>query len=199
MEAGNKKEVSRILKQYKAPNGEPNYPILFDIPRDQRIAALADRDYERINLLIVGALTMALENMNVKRGLNAIQILNLSELIIETAEEGDSLSFEDLMLFLQKMVKGEYEMSYESMDLPKFMKLLRQYRDERWNVGRNMVLDLQQQYKCMGDPGKTYQKNDLAERFGEMAGKLSELKSSLREKTHENNVLNQANKFYKDK
>jgi len=75
--------------------------MVFSIPKSERIEALAEVDFSKINSVIIVALTMAFENLNLKRGMNEIQVLNLSEAIIESAAE-DDLSLEDLLLFLQQ-------------------------------------------------------------------------------------------------
>lgn len=178
------------------PDGSANFPVLFNIPSKDRIASLARQDFTRINMLIIGALTMAFESMNLKRGMNEVQILDLSEAIIDSAEE-DNLSLEDIVLFLQHLVRGKYEMSYESMDLPKFMKLFDHYRDERWKEGIRLRNDRHEQYKCMGDTGRTSQNNELAERFGSMCDRMHDLKAAMREIKKENEVLRKADKFFK--
>jgi len=112
MEVGNKAEMNLILRQYKYDSGAVNFPAVLKVPTSERIPMLAKQDFQRINMLVIGALTVAVENLNVKKRLNEIQILDLSETIIDSANE-DNLSFEDLMLFLQKLTRGEYKLPAE--------------------------------------------------------------------------------------
>lgn len=179
MEAGDKKGMNLILRQYKLPSGQVDFPAIFNIPSSQRIPVLAKTDFGKINMLIIGALTMAFEAMNLKRGMNEIQILDLSEAIIDSSEE-DNLSLEDLMLFLQNLVRGKYEMSYESMDIPKFMKLFDIYREQR----RLSIMELREnehlQFKGMGDNQRTCSENPLSEALGRFGNTITELKNSIK-------------------
>ncbi len=104
---GHHQEVNLILRQFKDEAGLIKFENVLTIPRSERIPALAKSDFKRILMLTIGAVTMAMKSLNQKNGLNEIQILDLSEAIIDTANE-DNLAFEDLMLFLQKLVRGEY-------------------------------------------------------------------------------------------
>lgn len=194
MEAGNKREVATILKQYKLPNGTAKFPAVFSIPTEQRIAAFASQDFTRANLVIIGALTMAFEAMNHKRGMNEFQILNLAEEIIDTSGE-DNLSFEDLMLFLQNLVRGKYKIAYESFDIPKFMELFEIYRQERHLVILQYRENQHLQLKGLGDANRTSKGDPLSEHFSRLGDTISSLKSSLKETKKENNVLKQMDKL----
>ncbi len=150
MEAGDHRQTAMVLREFKAKDGEPNFPMLFNIPSSERIMALAEKDFTRINMLLVGALTVAFEGMNLKRGMNAMQILTLAETIIESAGE-DNISMEDFMIFLHRVISGKYELSYESMDVPKFMILFDKYRNKRWEEGIKLRDSKDEEYKRMGD------------------------------------------------
>jgi len=119
------------IKPYKTPAGHPNYLALFSIPSGARLPQLAKEDLPRAAALVGVGITAAMESMNLKRSMNATQIMDLTDAIIETAEE-DNLALEDLMLFLQRLTRGEYGALYESMDIPKFMEMFEQYREERF-------------------------------------------------------------------
>jgi len=193
LEAGNKREVATILRQFKLPTGAPNYPAVFSIPVNQRIPALAEQDFTRINLVVIGALTMAFEAMNLKRGMNELQILNLAEEIIDTAAE-DNLGLEDLMLFLQNIIRGKYKLSYESFDIPKFMELFEIYRQERHKA----ILDLREnehlQFKALGDANRSFRQDALSEHFGNFANTMSTMRENMKELKKENHVLKQMDK-----
>lgn len=137
LEAGNKMELNLAIKQYKLPTGHANFPALFTIPTAQRIPALAKQDIKRAFALVCAAVTMAMENLNLVRPMNSSQIMDLTDAIIETAEE-DNLSLEDLLLFLQKLTRGEYGSMYESMDIPKFMQFFEKYREDRFQAVKAM-------------------------------------------------------------
>jgi hypothetical protein len=133
MEVGDRQAVITALREYKGQNGHPNFPALFSIPTSQRIPELAKTDLKRAAALVTVGLKSAMESMNISRPMNNTQILDLTDAILETSEE-DNLAVEDLMLFLQKLVRGEYGVLYESMDIPKFMEKFEKYREDRFQV-----------------------------------------------------------------
>ncbi len=188
VQQGKKNEISKNLRQYKTQEGLIKYEAVLSIPTAQRIAKLAVNDFDSISMAITVALTLALEGMNLKRGMNAIQIVDLSELIIDSAGE-DDLAFEDLMLFLQKLVRGHYGTNYESMDLPKFMEKFEIYREERHQELHRIIYERHDQYKTMGDTGRTSKRTELDEHFYSMASRMSELNHQLKETRQENRDL----------
>ena len=184
MEAGKMPEVNLILKQYKDDVGLIKYESVLSIPTTDRIPALAKQDFMRINMLIIGALTMAFKSLNLKNGLNEFQILDLSEAIIDTSNE-DNLSFEDLMLFLQKLVRGEYELS-ENMNIPKFLKIFEVYREKRWQELNRIRDEQHTQHKAFGSTGKNTKTDPLSEHFSSLGSRLSEMKESINRLKEEN-------------
>lgn len=180
-----RREVNLILRQYKTETGEANYPVLFSVPTSERIVEMAKRDIKRTTALLVGALTMAFESMNVKRGMNAIQILDLADYLIDSAAE-DNLSFEDLVLFLQRMVTGKYELSYESMDIPKFMKTFEIYRQERHNAILELRENQHLQFRGLGYTERSTKEDALSEHFARFGETLGTLRENIRELKQQN-------------
>lgn len=195
MEEGKREMVNPILKQYKNEFGAINYPKLFDIPKSERIAELAVKDFSRIVTLVSAAVTMALESINLKKPMNAIQILDLSEAIIDSANE-DNLSFEDLMLFLQGLVRGKYPVS-DTMDLPRFMKSLDVYRDERWQEAVKIRDEKISQWQSLGDAGRSAKRDPLSEHMSKISGRIEEMKEALSEKK-QSETMKKADKFFKE-
>jgi len=191
---GEHQEISRILRLYKLPKGGIDFQKVFNIPKSERITALAERDFSNINGIIIVALTMAFENLNLKRGMNEIQILNLSEAIIDDAHT-DNLSLEDLLLFLQLFVRGKYPMSYESMDLPKFMKAFDIYRDERHAEGIRIRDEKIMQWQGLGDANRSTKTDPLSEHMSNISGRLSDMKEALREQKI-SETMKKADKYY---
>lgn len=97
---------------------------------------MAEKEPKGTIAMIVTALTMAFETMNLVRGMNAGQIMDLADALIETSAE-DNLAMEDLVLFLQKLTRGEFGKLYESLDIPKFMQMFEVYREDRFQALRN--------------------------------------------------------------
>ena len=137
LETNNKIEMNIALREYKTPQGQINFPAIFSINRESRLPAMAKIDLKRTFAVVLVAVTNAMESMNLIRPMNATQIMDLVDAIIETSEE-DQLSIEDVMLFLQQLVRGQYGKLYESLDIPKFMDMFEQYREERWQAIRNI-------------------------------------------------------------
>lgn len=151
---GNKQALNIALRELKFSNGAPNFPVLFNIPSADRLPEMAKKDYEGTSDLVVAGLTLAIENMNLKRELSASQIHDLAEEIIDTAND-DNLSFEDLILFLQGLTRGRYGELYESMDIPKFMTMFEKYREERWQEGIRIRDEKHLINKNLGDPERS--------------------------------------------
>ena len=137
MQRSSKIEVNLALKEYKTPLGQLNYPALFSVPSESRLVKMAEKEPKNTIALIVAALTMAFESLNLVRGMNGSQIMDLADAIIETSAE-DNLAIEDLMLFLQKLTRGEYGKMYESLDIAKFMQMFEVYREDRFQALRNI-------------------------------------------------------------
>lgn len=186
MEQGNRAEMNLILRQYK-DNGRINFPMVLSIPVTERIPMLAKQDFKRINMLVIGALTLAMESLNTKRRLNEIEILDLSETIIDSANE-DNLSFEDLMLFLQKLTRGEYKVPAE-LDIPKFMEIFEIYREQRHQELQEYRYNQHLQYKSLGDAGRTTQSDILSEHFASMGERMHQMKEKISTLKQENYSL----------
>lgn len=188
MEVGNKQEIGLILRSYKLADGAANFSALLTIPVSERIPAMAAKDFNQTSMIMVAGLTLALESINLKRPMNENQIMDLAETIIDTAAE-DNLAIEDLMLFLQKLVRGEYEGFYESIDIPKFMEKFEVYRQERHEALVKIKEEKNAQFKALGDQERNNSRDPLEEHFATMSGRLSDLKEKLRDTISENRKL----------
>jgi len=142
--------VNLALKPFKYESGSVNFGEIFKIPLDQRIKALAEKDLGGTIKIIAVAITLSVESMNLSRPMTPSQIIDLSEIVAESAGE-DNLTIPDLLLFLQKLVRGEYGSLYESIDIPKFMLHFNSYRDERWAEGVKIRDQKTEEYKRMGE------------------------------------------------
>lgn len=188
MEAGDKQGISVILRDYKTSQGIIKYDKVLAIPVNDRIPKLAERDFGKTITVISAALTLAFEGMNLKRGMTAAQTVDLAEAIIDTAGE-DNLALEDLMLFLQKLVRGEYGAMYESMDIPKFMTEFEKYRENRWQELNAIRYNTAAQQKVQGDTGRSNQVDELSEHFAKMGERMTQMKDKISELKQENYSL----------
>lgn len=148
LKTGNKTDITLSLRGYKQPNGTVYYPALFQIPSSNRLPKLAEQDFGGTLSIVTAGITLAFESMNLVRGMNNSQIIDLAETILDSSIE-DNLSLEDLMLFLQKLTRGDYGKLYESMDTPKFMEKLETYREERFQEITNIREEQAAQHKAI--------------------------------------------------
>jgi hypothetical protein len=185
------------LKKFKNENGSVNFAALLALPSEHKIGTIAKRDLgEAIKVITVG-LTMAFETMNLARPMQAFQVLDLAEMIVDEAPT-DSLAVEDLMIFLQKLTRGHYPGLYEGMDIPKFMERFNQFRDERFNEWKRIRDEKHEEYKNLGDDNY-YERNNRVSPLGEEAlkfrEKLQAQKDELYAQKAENKRMREQNKF----
>lgn len=195
--AADQQTTALILKQYKTQTGVVRFDKIFDIPKSERIMALSERDMTQTTMLVIASLTKAFESINFKRGVNELQVLTIADVIIESAGE-DNLCMEDLLLFLQKMVKGDYEMSFDQIDVPRFMKLFNQYRDERWSEGVRIRDEKNVQLQSIGDANRSAKADPLSEHMRNLSGRLSEMKEAMSERK-QSETMKKADKYFDGK
>ncbi len=170
-----------ILRECKLSNGSPNFPVLFSIPSNQRLPAMATEDYEGTVDVAVALVTMSVASMNLKRQMTPDQINDLAETIVETSYE-DNLSLEDVLLFVQRLIRGQYGEMYESMDIPKFMEKLEIYRQERHEEIVKLRDNQHLHYKSLGDPERTTSPGSaFEEHLNAYATKLREKNDEIKE------------------
>lgn len=124
-------DIAAHLGQFKQ-NGVINFRAVLSIESRQRIPQLILQEGGRNTVLIAlsVALKNALGNLNMKYHMNEDQLVELADIIIDQAHE-DQLALEDVVLFLQKMLAGEYGDVEFKMDSPLFFKLFEVYRQQR--------------------------------------------------------------------
>jgi hypothetical protein len=144
----NKQEMTLALREYKQPNGVIYFPALFSIKSEDRLPELAKNNFSETLSVVVGGLTLSFEAMNLTRSMNDNQIIDLAETILDSSNE-DNLALEDVMLFLQKLTRGEYGKLYESMDIPKFMEFFEKYREERFQAMQELRYEQSVQSKSL--------------------------------------------------
>lgn len=186
--SGKKQDINLALRDFKTTGGVIKYESVLSIPTETRIPELARKDYKNTSMVITAAIHLAMEGMNLIRGMTVDQEIDLAEAIIDTASE-DNLAIEDIMLFLQKLVRGEYGSNYESMDIPKFMDKFESYRQDRYTNLLRIREERHLQHKKQGDTGKSNQLDELGQHFSGMAEKLSVMNSELKHLRKENNNL----------
>jgi hypothetical protein len=128
---GDRIAISSYLAEFKE-NGIVSYNKVLQIPVSLRIPELIKTKNGRLNVLsaLSASLKSAFSNINVKYGFNEEQIVELADKIIDTSHE-DNLSIEDVLLFLGKLLMGDYGKIDYKFDLPYFFELFENYRQER--------------------------------------------------------------------
>jgi len=112
---------------------------------------MAKNDYSEALTIVSAAITMSMGLLNLKQPMNALQIVDLADALLDSAAE-DNLALEDLVLFLQQLTRGKYNPLYESMDVPKFMEKFEIYREERHKAVLEMRENQHLEFKGLGDP-----------------------------------------------
>jgi hypothetical protein len=131
LEQGDKMGLSVAIKAFKYPNGAVNFNQLLRIPSNDRLPALIQKEgLERVHKLLGAAVQLALESLNLSQGLTANQVFDLVDNILDSSTE-DYLGLEDVILFLQKLVRGEAGKLYKHIDIASFMEMFEKYRQER--------------------------------------------------------------------
>ena len=121
-------EVNVRLAEFKE-QGVVKYDKLLAIPRNYRIPELIKMPDGRLNVLtaISASIKSAFGNINLKYALTEDQIVELSDRIIDSSHE-DFLAIEDVLLFLQQLLFGEYgDLNYK-MDMPGFFIKFEKYK-----------------------------------------------------------------------
>ena len=130
------------------------------VPISERLPALT-KTYgaQKISGILSIAITKALNNFNLRVGMNPEQIMQLAYSLIDEAEQ-DQLAIQDILLFLDGMVKYKYGKVYDRMDMPTFFEMLEKYREERHQAYMNGKDEAHAQFKAMGDSNRTSQEID---------------------------------------
>lgn len=138
------------LRQFKE-RGVVRFDRVFSIPSEQRIPALI-KDYglEVMAGHISGVVGVALNAMNLRIGMNTEQLIDLAIDILEEAQD-DNLAMEDLLLFLQQLVRGKRGKIYDRMDSTVFFELFAAYREERHVAILKIREEQAAQHQALGD------------------------------------------------
>lgn len=151
---GSKGQVFNEMCRYKE-KGEPNHlAVIEHVPVNERLPALAKMyGAEKISAVLNLAITNALNQFNLRVGMNPDQIAELSYSLIEEAEQ-DQLAIQDILLFLDGLPKFKYGKVYDRMDMPTFFEMLEVYREQRHQAFVNAREEQHAQFKSMGDTNR---------------------------------------------
>ena len=160
LETGGKMGLNLVLKNYKTSSGSVNFNMVLAIPTKERIPQLVNSEgYKKVHKVLVAGVQLAMESLNLTNSLTASQIFDLADTLIDSANE-DYLSLQDIILFLQKLTRGEMGALYSQMDMAKFMELFEIYREDRHQSLMTIREEQQVQHKSLGDPERWSETHD---------------------------------------
>jgi len=158
--SGNNGAVYNELCRFKDKGEVMPMKIIENVPVSERLPALAKMyGNDKIAAVLSKSITRALNNFNLRVAMTPEQIADLSFAILDEAEQ-DQLAIQDVLLFLDGMVKFKYGKVYDRMDMPTFFEMLEKYREERHLAFMNGKEEAHAQFKAMGDSNRTSQDID---------------------------------------
>jgi hypothetical protein len=151
---GSTGQVFNEMCRYKDKGNPMPLAIIENIPVSSRLPALAESyGTDKIAAVVAKAITRTLSNFNLRVGMNADQVLELAYALIDSSAE-DQLAFEDIMLFLDGMIKSKYGKVYDRMDMPTFFEMLEVYREQRHQAYIQKRDEDHAQWKGSGDSNR---------------------------------------------
>lgn len=151
---GDKAEINLALSQYKE-RGMVKFDKVLAISREQRIPTLVKTPEGRMEVVtaLSASIKSALDNINLRVGLSADQVVEVAYQIIDESEE-DWLALEDVLLFLQQLISGKAGKIYDRLDMPTFFELFETYRQERHEKLIAIRDEQKAQFRTLGDTGE---------------------------------------------
>lgn len=154
MVKGQTGQVYNEMCRYKDKGEAMPLAVIENIPLKDRLPGLSKTyGIDKISSVLSIAITKTMANFNLRVGMNSDQIVELSLMLIESAEE-DQLAFEDIMLFLDGMIKYKYGKVYDRMDIPTFFEMLENYREQRHKDFMRLKDEKESQYKSYGNSSR---------------------------------------------
>lgn len=143
-------DISLHLSEFKEL-GVVNYRKIMQVPNKERIPELVKTKEGRAEVLIAltAAIKSALGNINVRVGLNADQLVELADRVIDSSHE-DNLSVEDVLIFLQQLLVGDCGKVNDRMDITIFFERFEVYRQKRYTEILAYREEQNSQYKILG-------------------------------------------------
>jgi hypothetical protein len=153
--AGSTGAVFNEMCRYKENGEAMPIKVMELVPVAERLPGLV-KTYgnDKIAAVLSVSITKALNNFNLRVGMNPDQITELCYQLIESANE-DQLAIQDIMLFLDGLVKAKYGKVYDRMDIPTFFEMLEVYREKRFQDYQSVKEEQNAQFKAMGDSNRS--------------------------------------------
>src|ERR1041384_8249935 len=130
--------------------GKPNYPVIFQVPRADRLPALAEKDQAGAVALVSTAVALALSTS----GITDDCAYDTAEIIINEAAE-DQLTIQDVVIFCKAAAAGKYGPFLRNNPTPMdFMSMFEKYRQERHETIVSLRDEQHTQLKAQGPAEK---------------------------------------------
>lgn len=159
LESGDKFQINKELKQFKDANGALIYERILCMPLEDRVQGLiTKKGLKAVHQTITIAITMAMETLNLSKPLSAAQIIDLTDILLDSSAE-DHLSLEDILLFLQQLSRGVMGCLFSAIDIPKIMEAFDVYREKRHTEYMKIKEEKDIQHKSLGGNDSRYKKD----------------------------------------
>jgi hypothetical protein len=164
METGSKADVNEKLSLLRE-RGKIQFDRVLAIPTIERIPGIVayKKGRMRVSAVLSASITSALDNMNLRVGMNEDQVFDLAEEIIDQSFE-DNLAIEDILLFLKELITGKTGKIYDRMDMPTFFEQFEKYRQLRHLTLQRIREEQDAQNKSYGSPDRWSDMNKDEER-----------------------------------
>jgi hypothetical protein len=170
--------------------------MVMSVPSAERLPAMYQRNFLEATALVGLGLSSAFDRMVFKKKPTGEMVNDIAEEILNTSDQ-DNISLEDLMLFLQGLVRGEYGEIAE-LSISRFMKLFNSYRDERHNALILFRENQHLQFKGMGSAERSNSLDPLAEHMSGLSSRISDMKEALSEKKQAE-TIKKADRYFDEK
>jgi hypothetical protein len=150
LETNDRASVVQYMQQFRY-RGTIAFETVLSVPRSERIPALIQEKNGtmRVAAVLTASINSAISNLNLRVGLNEDQVVEIAAMVIEASHE-DNLALEDVLLFLQQLVRGEAGKIYDRLDIPTFFELFETYRESRHQKLVSVRYEEAQQFKTFG-------------------------------------------------
>lgn len=173
--------VQTNAMQYMGSDGAVDFIKLQGISLYGRIPNLTHvYGIQKIHMILAALLTRFGNELNLIRPMTAEQIESCSFEMLLTSQE-DQLAIEDYVLFFKGALQGKYGRILDRLDQQTVFTLLEEYREQRWQALQAYKMDLHEQQKALGPSERTCQRDELADRFDNVLGRMQEMKERLKE------------------
>lgn len=141
--------MQQHLAHFKT-RGQVDFSKVLSVPTSQRIGALTAY-YGRQNMAetLAAVIGRGINTMNLRHSMSGYQLAELADALLDEATE-DNLAMEDVLLFLQNLVRGKMGKIYDRMDMQVFLELFESYREDRFQAIRHIRYEQEVNRKSWG-------------------------------------------------